>query len=297
MGERIGYIGPGLMGRGIVKNLRKHGYEVMVWAHRDGLDLSDLTAAGATMTRSLEDMAARATLVMLTVPSSKEVEAAVLGTPGLLNTMQPGSVVVDFSTSYPGSTRMLAGKLTGRNIALLDAPMTGTPVQANSGDLNLMVGGDKAVYDRCHPVFQAIAKNIFYVGASGQGNIVKLINNFLGQLTNAGLAEVLPLAAKAGVSLQALYDVVKVSGGYSRWFEGLVPAVGRREFPVTFHLKLAHKDMGYVSALGREMNLPLPMTNSLLSVMDLAKAEGLGDEDCKALVKLWERVAGVEVHG
>lgn len=296
MGERIGYIGAGLMGRGIVKNLRKRGHEVTVWAHREGLDLSDLTAAGAGVTRSLEAMAKQRSLVMLTVPSSKEVEAAVLGTPGLLHSMQPGSVVVDLSTSYPISTRMLATKLKARGIDFLDAPMTGTPVQANSGELNLMVGGEKAVYERCQPVFQAIAKNIFYAGPSGHGNIVKLINNFLGQLTNAGLAEVLPLAAKAGVSLQALYDVVKVSGGYSRWFEGLVPAVGRREFPVTFHLKLAHKDMAYVAALGRELGMPLPMTNSLLSVMDIARAQGLGDEDCKALVKLWERIGGVEVR-
>jgi 3-hydroxyisobutyrate dehydrogenase-like beta-hydroxyacid dehydrogenase len=297
MGERIGYIGPGLMGRGIVKNLRKRGHEVTVWAHREGLDLSELTAAGATVERSLEAVAAGSGIVMLTVPSSREVEAVVLGAPGLLGSMPSGSIVVDFSTSYPGSTRMLAGRLKGRGIEMLDAPMTGTPVQASSGELNLMVGGEKGVYQRCLPVFEAVAKNIFYVGPSGQGNIVKLINNFLGQLTNAGLAEVLPLAAKAGVSLQALYDVVKVSGGYSRWFEGLIPAVSRREFPVTFHLKLAHKDMSYVASLGRDMGMPLPMTNSLLSVMDIAKAQGLGDEDCKALVKLWERIGGVEVRG
>jgi 3-hydroxyisobutyrate dehydrogenase-like beta-hydroxyacid dehydrogenase len=285
------------MGRGIVKNLRQRGHDVTVWAHRDGLELSELTAAGATVSRSLEATAKDSGIVMLTVPSSREVEAAVLGTPGLLASMPSGSVVVDFSTSYPGSTRMLASRLRGRGIEMLDAPMTGTPVQANSGELNLMVGGERGVYERCLPVFQAIAKNIFYVGPSGHGNIVKLINNFLGQLTNAGLAEVLPLAAKAGVSLQALYDVVKVSGGYSRWFEGLVPAVQRREFPVTFHLKLAHKDMAYVAALGRELGMPLPMTNSLLSVMDIAKAQGLGDEDCKALVKLWEGIGGVEVPG
>jgi 3-hydroxyisobutyrate dehydrogenase-like beta-hydroxyacid dehydrogenase len=106
----------------------------------------------------------------------------------------------------------------------------------------------------------------------------------------------LPLAAKAGVDIQALYDVVKVSGGYSRWFEGLVPAVMRREFPITFHLKLAHKDMRYVAEFGRELNMPTPMTHALMSVMEIAKAQGLGDEDCKALVKLWEKIGGVEVR-
>jgi 3-hydroxyisobutyrate dehydrogenase-like beta-hydroxyacid dehydrogenase len=179
---------------------------------------------------------------------------------------------------------------------MLDAPMTGTPVHANAGELNLMIGGEKAAYERCLPIFQAIAKHIIYVGATGHGNIVKLINNFLGQLSNAGIAEVLPLAAKAGVDLKALYDVVRVSGGNSRVFEGTVPAICRRDFTVTFHLKLAHKDMSYMSAVGREYNVPLPMVNSLLSVLDLAKAKGLGDENTSALVKLWEQVSQVEVR-
>ncbi len=295
--ERIGFLGPGLMGRGIIKNLLAKGFPVTIFAHRQGLDLGELTKAGATVTTSYRELGERSTAVLLTLPASKDVEAVTLGTPGLLGSLREGTVVVDLSTSYPGSTRMLAARLMERKVAMLDAPMTGTPVHANAGELNLMIGGDKAVYDRCLPIFRAIAKNIFYVGPTGHGNIVKLVNNFLGQLTNAGLAEVLPLAAKCGVDLKALYDVVMVSGGYSRWFEGAVPAIGKRDFTVTFHLKLAHKDMSYVSALGREETVPLPMVNTLLTVMDMAKAEGLGDENTTALVKLWERASKVEVRG
>ncbi len=249
------------------------------------------------MTKSLTELGQKNATVMLCVPSSKEVEATILGTPGLVQSMQEGSVVIDLSTSLPASTRMLADRLRERKIGMLDAPMTGTPVQANAGELNLMIGGEKAVYERCLPIFRAIAKNIVYCGGASHGNIVKLINNFLGQLTNAGLAEVLPLAAKAGVDMKALFDVVKVSGGWSRWFEGAVPAICKRDFKVSFHLKLAHKDMGYVSALGREYNMPLPMVNQLLSVLDIAKASGLGDENTTGLVKLWERMADVEVRG
>jgi 3-hydroxyisobutyrate dehydrogenase-like beta-hydroxyacid dehydrogenase len=133
------------------------------------------------------------------------------------------------------------------------------------------------------------------VGPTSHGNVVKIINNFLGQLANAGIAETLTLAAKYGLDIKALYDVVKVSGGYSRWFEGAVPAIAKRDFTVTFHLKLAHKDMYYVSSLGKELNVPLPMVNSLLSVMDMAKAYGLGDENTTGLIKMWERINGVEV--
>ena len=296
MAEGIGFFGPGLMGRGIVKNLLGKGYKVMVHAHRERMKLDDLVGAGASVTRSLTEVAEKNGTIMLCVPSSKEVEAAILGSPGLLSGMREGSVVVDLSTSLPASTRMLAARLRERNIVMLDAPMTGTPTHANAGELNLMIGGEKAVYEKCLPMFRAIAKNVIYVGATGHGNIVKLINNFLGQLSNAGIAEVLPLAVKAGVDLKALYDVVRVSGGNSRVFEGSVPAICRRDFTVTFHLKLAHKDMSYMSAVGREYNLPLPMVNSLLNVLDVAKASGLADENASALVKLWERVAQVEVR-
>jgi 3-hydroxyisobutyrate dehydrogenase-like beta-hydroxyacid dehydrogenase len=126
---------------------------------------------------------------------------------------------------------------------------------------------------------------------------VKLINNFLGQVSNAAVAEALPLATKAGVDIQALFDVVKVSGGNSRVWEGVVPAVCQRNFTVTFELRLAHKDMGYMSTLGRELNVPLPMTNSLLNVLDMAKASGLGRENTNALVKMYEKILGVEVRG
>jgi 3-hydroxyisobutyrate dehydrogenase-like beta-hydroxyacid dehydrogenase len=269
----------------------------MVYAHREGLKLDELTGVGATLTTSLTELAGKNATVMLCVPSSKEVEAAILGSPGLLQSLREGAILIDLSTSLPASTRMLAARLRERRIDMLDAPMTGTPVHANAGELNLMIGGERSVYEKCLPIFRAIAKNIIYVGAASHGNIVKLINNFLGQLTNAGLAEVLPLAAKAGVDMKALFDVVKVSGGWSRWFEGAVPAICKRDFKVTFHLKLAHKDMHYVSALGREYNMPLPMVNQLLSVLDIAKASGLGDENTTALVKLWERMADVEVRG
>ena len=297
MAERIGFLGPGLMGKGIVKNLLKKGYPVMVYAHRDGLKLEDLQQAGAAVTRSLADLGARNSIVCLCVPSSKEVEGAVLGEGGLLGSMQPGSVIIDFSTSYPASTRMLYEQLKAKQVALLDAPMTGTPVHANAGELNLMIGGDRPVYDRCLPVFQAVAKNIFHVGPSTHGNVVKLINNFLGQVSNAAVAEALPLAVKAGVDVQALFDVVKVSGGNSRVWEGAVPAICQRNFTVTFELRLAHKDMGYMSNLGRELNVPLPMTNSLLNVLDMAKASGLGRENTNALVKMYEKILGIEVRG
>ena len=296
MAESIGFLGPGLMGRGIVKNLLAKGFKVTVYAHREGLNLDELTRAGASVTKSLAEVGEKNPTVILCLPSSREVEGSILGSPGLLQSMKAGSVVIDLSTCLPASTRMLAGRLKERQVDLLDAPMTGSAPQANAGELNLMIGGDKAVYEKRLPVFRAIAKHIIYVGPSSHGHLVKLINNFLAQLNNAAVAEVLPLAVKAGVDLKAMYDVIRVSGGNSRVFESWVPGICRRDFTVTFHLKLAHKDMTYMSAVGREYNVPLPMLSSLLTVLDLAKAQGLGDENTTALIKLWERVSGVEVR-
>jgi 3-hydroxyisobutyrate dehydrogenase-like beta-hydroxyacid dehydrogenase len=296
MAESIGFLGPGLMGRGIVKNLLAKGFKVTVYAHRNGLNLEDLTRAGASVAKSLADIGGRNPVVMLCLPSSREVEASVMGSGGLHQSMKAGSVIIDLSTSLPASTRMLEGHLKQRQVDLLDAPMTGSAPQANAGELNLMIGGDKPVFERCQPIFRAIAKNIIYVGPSSHGHLVKLINNFLAQLNNAAVAEVLPLAVKAGVDLKAMYDAIRVSGGNSRVFESWVPGICRRDFTVTFHLKLAHKDMACMSAVGREYNVPLPMLSSLLTVLDLAKAQGLGDENSTALIKLWERVSGVEVR-
>lgn len=297
MAESIGYLGPGLMGRGIVKRLLDNGHRVMILAHRDGMDVRDLTRAGASVTKSLAEIAEKNTTIMLTVPSSREVEVAILGSPGLLSSLREGSTVIDLSTSLPSSTRMLAARLRERRIEMLDAPMTGGPKQAAEGELNLMVGGEKAVYEKHLPIFRLIAKNVFYVGGTGNGHIVKLINNFLSQLNNAGIAEALPLAVKCGIGVETLYDVIRVSGGYSRTFEGMVPAICRRDFTVTFQLKLSHKDLSYMSALGKEQNVPLPMVNSTLQVFDLAKAYGLGEENASSLVKLWEGISKVEVRG
>jgi 2-hydroxy-3-oxopropionate reductase len=283
-----------MMGRGIIKNLLANGFPVVIYKHREGLDLASLSRAGARLAGSLVEMAAESTVVMLTLPSSKEVKETVLGASGLLENLGPGSVLIDLGTSYPGSTQMIAGKLKTKGFDMLDSPMAGNPSHAAGGELNLMVGGETAVFERCLPILRAISKNVFHVGPHGHGNVIKIINNFLGQLNNAGIAEALTLAAKYGVDIKALYDVIKVSGGNSRAFESAVPAIAKRDFDVRFHLKLAHKDVGYVSTLGKDMNVPLPMVNSLLNVLDMAKASGLGDENTTALVKMWERMNHVE---
>ena len=286
MDESIGYLGPGVMGSALVKRLLSTGIQVTVFAHRADLDLEDLRRSGALVTDSLRTLAEKNRMIMLTLPSSREVEPAILGPAGLLDCLREGSVVLDLSTSLPSSTRMLAARLRERGIDMLDAPMAGGPKQAAAGELTLMVGGERGVYERCLPVLRAIATHVFFVGGTGHGHTVKLINNFFALLNNAAIAEVLPLAVKCGIDIRAMSDVIRVSWGNSRFFELMVPAICRRDFAVTFPLKLCHKDVSYMSALGREQAVPLPMVNSTLQIFDLAIACGLGEENSNALVKL-----------
>lgn len=294
--KRIGYIGPGRMGSGIIKNLLKNGLAVTIFEHRKGLDVDDLTKLGATLTDSLQKLAAENNVIMLTVPSSREVEHLVLGPDGLLHYLNPYSVVIDLSTSLPSSTRMIATELGKKKIEMLDAAMTGTPIQAEKGEINLMVGGKKEIYQKCLDIFRSIAKNIFYVGNTSSGHIVKLINNFLFLTNIAAISEILPLATKAGVDIDALYSVILVSGGNSRAFEGNLPSICRRVFDVLFTLRMARKDLTYVEELGREYDVPLPIASNILQVFDLAVAYGLGEENTSALVKMWEDIAGVTVQ-
>lgn len=292
---KIGYIGPGLMGAGIIANLLKGGLEVTICRHRRGMQLGALQKAGAAVTSSLSELAAGNNMIMLTTPSSKEVEQLILGKDGLAHSLRSGSVVIDFGTSLPSSTRMLARRLGKRKIEILDAPMTRGPAAAAEGKLNLMVGGKKSVYKKCLPILQLLAENIFYIGKAGSGHTVKLINNFLGQLNSMAVAEVLPLAMKAGVDIDALFGAISVSGGNSAVFQQHVPMTCRRDFAKRFAIRLCHKDIHYMRRLGLEYNVPLPMANSTAGVLDLAMANGLGGETAHAVIKMWEKLAGVKV--
>jgi 3-hydroxyisobutyrate dehydrogenase-like beta-hydroxyacid dehydrogenase len=297
MVTRVGYVGAGMMGSGIVKNLCQKGFRVGFVVHRNRERVPELLAAGAEEVRDYGSLAAQSDVVMLTVPDSSVVEPLLLGQDGLGPHLRSGHTVVDMSTSYPASTRKIAAELEPRGIALLDAPLTGSRSHAESGTLNVMCGGPCAVYEQVKPLFDAIAANVFYVGLSGSGHAIKLVNNYLGQVAVAATCEMLTFAQKYGVSLQALLDVVSVSGGNSRMFQNLVPRAMKRDFSPTFLQKYVHKDVRYITTLARENGVPLPLGSALLAIHDMALAMGYGDEDYSALLKFMEEISGARMEG
>jgi len=295
MEKRIGFIGAGMMGRLMIKNLLSKGFKVQVFIHRRAEAAEALEKEGATSTRSMQELAKNNNIFLLTVPGSPEVEDAVLSEKGLINHLEPGQLVIDHSTSYPESTKMIAERLKAKGVRMLDAPMTGSTPQAEKGTLNFMVGGEKSDYDEVRDVLTAMGENVFHVGGHGAGHSVKLMNNFLGQLNGSAIAEMLVFGQKYGIDLKAFFDVVSVSGGNSKMFQIMVPKVLERDFTVQFMLKLVHKDLRYITDLGRASGSPMPIANSIFNVFDLAKASGLGDENYSAVVKFYEKITGTEI--
>lgn len=297
MQTRVGYLGVGIMGSGIVLNLMKKGFPVTVLAHVSREPIERVKAEGAKEPDDLAGLVGASDVVMMTLPGSPEVEEVALGDGGLASLMRCGQVLVDMSTSYPQSTRCVGEVLAKKGVEMLDAPLTGSKPQAETGTLNVMCGGKREVYDRVKPLFDAIAKNVFHVGPLGSGHAVKLINNFFGQVNVGALAEGLMLAQKYGVDLKALHDVVMVSGGYSRAFDAAVPQILARDFAVHFKLKHAHKDITYTTELARELNVPMPIANALHTAYTMALASGLGEENFSAFIKFYEKLLDTEIKG
>ncbi len=297
MALRVGYIGIGIMGCGIVKNLRNANIPVRFVVHRNRERVSELTACGAEEKADYETLAAESDVIMMTLPDLHVVEMVLIDDSGIGPHLRGGQIVVDMSTSYPPSTRKIAAILEPRQITLLDAPLTGSRPQAESGTLNVMCGGPKGAFDKVKPLFDAIASHVFYVGPVGSGHAIKLMNNFLGQLNVAGICEMLAFGQKYGIDLGAFFDVVSVSGGNSKAFQVLVPRVLKRDFGLKFKRKYVHKDLRYINNLTRQAGMPTPMAAALLAIHDMAAAQGDGEEDFSTLLKFWEGMSGVTVGG
>lgn len=295
--KTIGFIGPGMMGKGMAKNLIRAGFPLVVYLHRSRKPVEELVNMGAEDTNDLIMLARKSQVIITVVPGSAEVEEVVLGENGLIHSMRPGTILIDSSTSYPVSTRKIGAEMDQRGIHMLDAPLIGRPKDAEEGKLNMIVGGNKTIYEQCHDLFEILGENIFYVGPLGSGHTIKLINNFLWASNLAAISQILTLAAKQGIDIRSLWNVVSVSSGNSFIFQAKGRQIINRTFELTFKLATARKDLFYIEKLSRDAEVPLPMADITLQMLDMAKGLGYGDKDVSCLVRAWENFAGVEVRG
>ena len=270
--EKIGFIGAGLMGHGMAANMLAAGYPVTVIAHRNRAPIDDLVGKGATEAGTLADLAAGSTIIHICAPGSPQVEAIVAA---LLPDLQPGTVIVDCSTSDPTSTEQLARTLENAGCHMADAPLGGTPVQAEAGALGTMIGASEDIFTRIKPVIDAWAGTVVHLGACGAGHKMKLLNNFLSLGYGALYAEALALSEKVGISTAQFDSVIRGSRmdcGFYQTFMGYA-VEGNREAH-KFTLTNALKDMRYLESMADGVSLANPIGNAVKNSYALAHAAG-----------------------
>ena len=294
MSERIGFVGLGIMGRGMTHNLLKAGFDVCVW-NRTSSRMDEFVAAGATATKTPAELAAQCDIIITCVSDTPDVEAVILGTDGIIERAQPGSLVIDTSTISPQTTRTIATQLAERDIHMLDAPISGGSEGAEKGTLSIMVGGAADQVERAMPVFQAIGKTITHVGDHGAGQTVKLVNQILVVGNTLAMSEALMFAQLSGVDLEKTLNAV-VGGAAGSWMlSNRGPQILARDWRPGFTIELQQKDLRLVLDAADEVGAPVSGTSLVFHLYRTLQARGLESEGNHALIKALEHLTGVEV--
>ena len=293
--ERIGFIGLGAMGGAMAGYLAKNGHVVT------GYDVNPARAAAAAQAgvapaASAAEAARDAGIVMSSLPTPAAVRAAYLGADGVLTRARAGAVLIDLSTIDPDTWKDVARAAAAQGLACLDAPVSGGPVEAGSGKLVLIVGGEEAVLDRCRPVLATLGTEIHHVGPLGSAQVVKIVNNVMSMGNVAVAAEAMVLGVKAGMDPQRLFDILSTSGGRSHHFLKRFPNVLAGDFEPRFSIALSRKDLGLAARLAESLGVPMLTMSIVRQVYEAAAAAGLDGRDMAAVTALFERWAGVDVR-
>lgn len=294
MSESVGFVGLGIMGQGMARNLIKAGYTVHVW-NRTASKMEPLVAEGAQAAASPAAVAEQCPIVVTCVSDTPDVEAVILGEEGIIHGAKAGSLVIDCSTISPQATREIGAKLAEKAIHLVDAPVSGGSEGAARGTLTIMVGGAEADFQRALPVLQAMGKTITHIGEIGSGQVVKLVNQVLVVGNCLAMCEALLLAQAGGVDLQKTFDAISQGAAGSWMFSNRAPQIIRRDWRPGFMISLQQKDLRLVLDAADELGVPLPGTSLIFQLYRTLEARDLGAEGNHALVKALEYLAGFEV--
>ncbi len=293
---KVGFLGLGTMGGGMALNLRKAGYEMVVHDIRREAGERHI-AAGCAWGDGTRKTVEACDVVLTSLPGPVEVEAVALGAGGLLTGMARGTAWFDLSTNSPTLMRRLHAQFQTEGIEVLDSPVSGGPAGANSGRLAIWVGGNEPVFDKYKPLLNAIGDQVKYIGPIGAGTVAKLVHNCAGYAIQTVLAEVFTLGVKAGVDPLSLWDAVRQGAqGRRRTFDRLADEFLPGKFdPPSFALRLAHKDVTLATQLGRELDLPMRLSNMAREELTEAMNRGWGERDSRVAMLLQEERAGVEI--
>ena len=291
---KVGYIGLGLMGKSIARNILKAGFPVVVH-NRSRAAVDELVAEGATAASSPSEVASQADAVFTNLPDSPDVEKVVLGENGIIEGARPGLVYVDNSTIKPASARLIAEKLKEMNMFALDAPVSGGDIGARNGTLTIMVGGDASALERVMPVMLAMGKTVTHVGDAGAGQVAKAANQIMVAAQMVAMGELLVFAKKAGVDPKKVVDAIK-GGAAQCWTLDVKPPRlfdGNRN--PGFKARMQLKDLKIVLDTAREYNVPVSSTIENTKLFQQMIDAGMGELDNSAVVGVIEKLAGVEI--
>ena len=295
MSERVGFIGLGIMGSGMVRNLLRAGFELQVW-NRTASRMEPLVAEGAAAAESPAQLAAASDVIITCVSDTPDVEAVILGDDGVMHGARQGALVIDMSTISPEATVAIGEQLEARGVRMLDAPVSGGSEGAARGTLSIMVGGAAEDVERAMPIFQAMGKTITHVGGHGAGQTVKLANQILVVGNTLAMSEALLFAQAGGVDLQKTFEAVSPGAAGSWMFSNRAPQILRRDWQPGFTIDLQQKDLQLVLQTADQSGVPLPATALIFQLYRTLQSRGLGAEGNHALVKALEHLAGIEIR-
>jgi 2-hydroxy-3-oxopropionate reductase len=293
--KKIGFIGLGIMGKPMAKNLVKAGYDVTVYDVKPE-PIAELVALGAKAGTSPKDVASRTEIIITMLPNSPHVKTAVLGAGGVIEGVKPGAIVVDMSSIAPSASQEISAKLAEKGIPLLDAPVSGGEPKAVDGTLAIMVGGPEDSFNQVKELLAKMGASVTHVGAVGSGNVTKLVNQIIVALNIAAVSEALVLATKAGVNPERVFDAIKGGLAGSTVMNAKVPMILAGNFKPGFRIELHIKDLMNAMDTAHELNVPIPLSGQVLEMMQALKADGKAANDHSGLVQFYEDMAKIQVR-
>lgn len=274
----IGFIGLGLMGGAMVQRLLDLDYKVTVIANRNRTYVDQAVARGAAEAKTSKELAAASEIVMFCMDTSDSVESRVYGENGVLAGAASGTLVIDFGTSLPASTKKIGADMNAKGVHYMDSPLGRTPSHGRDGMLNIMSAGEKADFDRAKPVLDDLGENVFHVGPLGAGHTLKLINNFYAMTTAMAMSEAFAMADQAGLPREKLHEVMSAGPLKSGMMDFIKAHAVDGDMQLAFSIANARKDVGYYAKMADDFDLPSQMSFAAKNSLGLAKAQGWGDK-------------------
>jgi 2-hydroxy-3-oxopropionate reductase len=293
--EKIGFVGLGIMGKPMAKNLLKAGYSLTVYDIVSE-KIDDVVEAGAEAGSSNKEVAEKSDVVITMLPNSPEVKEAVLGADGVLDGAGPGTILVDMSSIAPLASKEVSKRAQEKGVVVLDAPVSGGEPKAVDGTLAIMVGGPQETFDQVKDILSVMGGSVTLVGEIGSGNMTKLANQIIFALNIAAMSEAMVLAAKAGVDSEKVFQAIRGGLAGSTVLDAKMPLVLEGNFKPGFRIELHIKDLANALDTAQEVGAPVPVSSAVMEVMQALQVDGKGADDHGGIIQFYEKLAKVEVR-